>query len=169
MKRIVLSVLSMAWLSAGSVAWAGDTGPVTFERYTENIQGELQADCGAFQILADYKIIWEIKYVNGVMVANHLRFDPAKFYNSTDPAIYVMSGPGEQQNNNHIDLATGEVRATMHFKVIVPGGPLYMETGLFVFKIGTGTGAYSTGLNDYVNGSFATLCDYLSAPHTTKK
>ncbi len=137
-----------------------DGAVIQIVRWEEASVGYLEADCGDFQILSDSQLHWMVKLADDVLVANHIRGD-VRYYNSTDATI-ALDGSWVQ-NNTEIDLATGDFKATLVAKIMVPGvGPISKETGLFVANM-DGTLYRSTGWNDYVDGNWALVCEYLAA------
>jgi hypothetical protein len=162
MRKTLVVTLGIALLS--TIA-RGDPGRVEIMRFATSDVGVPIADCGTFMVLNDATYDWMVKLVDGVLVANHIRVSDARHYNSNDPTISVDAVPGEVQNNVHIDTETGNFTAAAPiFKVVVPGeGPIFMETGFFAANMYTLELSRSTGWNDYADGNYAALCDYLAS------
>ncbi len=159
MRKLLLAVAGAICAIAATNARA-DGAVIQIFRWEEASVGYVEADCGDFQILSDSHLHWMVKLADSVLVANHIRGD-VRYYNSTDPTI-ALDGSWVQ-NNTEIDVATGDFKATLVAKIMVPGvGPISKETGLFVANM-DGTLYRSTGWNDYVNGNWALVCEYLAA------
>ncbi len=160
MRTTLVPAVVASWLLGGPATWA-DPGTSQILRWDETSLAYVEADCGTFQILSDSRFDWMVKLSDGVMVANHIKGD-VRYYNSKDPTIVLDSS--WIQNNTQIDLVTGDFKATIAARIMVPGvGPISKETGLFVANMYTFTLYRSTGWNDYVNGNWlAPLCEYLA-------
>ena len=144
----------------------GSVGPVA-------VTGVAVADCGDFQVLADWValITWtDVLDKDGQWVRSSQHYTvlgESLYYNSEDPDRAVVGGPGENENSNW-DAATGVVSFHgLMWKIRVPGhGVLWFETGSLVQQCEPYTfqnceAVSNTGHNMVHDGDIEALCEYL--------
>lgn len=168
MKCRSIAALAVVMLSVGSIAFAQRVVPYS---YRLSDTGVFLTTCGDFDVLYD-----DVEFIHGVWVYDQggLRkmrvlivstVGQTTYYNSTDPQKFVMGGPGEVQTAR--TLFDNGVRTQFAgggdlFRIVLPGyGPIYLESGHFVYDFVSGEFVFASGPNQFVEGDAAALCEYL--------
>jgi len=166
MKRRCVLGVAIAFLIAGSMTFA--QGPPTRDLLLYEIRDWPVADCGEFQVLGYYDILYRVTYRFDKFGNMTKEFDkaflsggPARYENSLDPSKQVTGIPKEHE----IDLWDYEnglfTGRGPTFLITVPGyGRIFAETGRYVIDLNTGDLLFNSGQNQAFDGSVA-LCDYL--------
>ncbi len=134
--------------------------------------GEYAASCGDFDLLSDFVLL-----ARGVVlldkdgqpvreVDRYKIIGQGVLYNSTDPDLFLLSGPGEIEID-HIDYGNGILSITgIPFKFKVPGyGSIFYETGRIVIdgtNLYTGEWLSNTGHNQWADADIEALCKLLT-------
>ena len=132
------------------------------------------ADCDGFQVIATstingHFILHFDKDGNLKHVNQHINFRDSIYFNSANPAMFIMGGPGENVNQrfDDIDPVTGFAgllaETGLSFKVTIPGyGVVFHQAGRLVLDLVTGEIVFQAGPADFDEGATAALCAALT-------
>jgi hypothetical protein len=138
-------------------------------QFTDQIIGEKICSCEGFDVLIDYVVM-----VHGMLIYDkdgeavqkvelNKVLGQDTYYNSEDPELFLLGGPGEV-NHNRWNLEDGMYYGSgIPFKVRVPGyGTIFYETGRMVFDTSTWELVSNTGQNQYHEADIEALCKFLT-------
>jgi hypothetical protein len=164
-KLIYTALIVCVSVAMGSTAFAAKPYKETLP--PAQFLGYPAADCGTFDVLADftYVISYEVyfdkdgnwkKYVERIRtVGNSL------WYNSANPEISFLGGPGENEVQTWYPdgryIVTG-----LSVKIVIPGsGPMILETGRTIFDTETWEILFQSGPSD-IYGDTTALCEFFA-------
>lgn len=170
MKRVSAHVVVLVALLAVVTAL-----PASAQKRTEILKvpdvvvGATVGSCGTFDILSDWTALIHITLHfdtdgNLVRTQNQYRLiGQSRYYNSTDPDVSLLGGPGEVQACS-FDVASNIFSYSGNvWKVRLPGyGMIFHETGKTVINLTTNTILRDTGQNQFNDQDFAALCEALT-------
>ena len=161
-KLVYTGLTACVFVAMSYTALAVPTYKETFP--TQQHLGYHAADCGAFDILVDFtyeysfKVYFDkdgnwTKYVERVRVVGN-----SLWYNSVNPEISFLGGPGE--NETYTWYPDGRyIVSGLSVKITVPGsGLMILETGRTVFDTATWEILFQSGPSDFY-GDTTALCE----------
>jgi hypothetical protein len=176
MRRLALTIVPLLFLACDREPTAPALPTLSVNRRTEIVRnvsdivvGYKLGSCGAFDILADWNALLQVTFYydgDGNLVRQHVRYrvvGPSRYYNSVDPQVGVLGGPGEIQNNRFDFVNNTLTFSGLAWKITLPGyGTILFETGLSVMDLTSGIITRDTGQNQLNAGDLAALCEALT-------
>jgi len=176
MRKLALTLVPLLFLACGREPVAPALPEISAGRRAavvkdvpDPVVGLTIGSCGAFDILSDWNGLLQFTYYydgDGNLVRQHLRYrilGQSRYYNSADPQLVVLGGPGEIQNNRWDFTDSTVAYSGVAWKITLPGyGTILFETGKTVFDLTTGTIIHDTGHNQLNEQDFAALCEALT-------
>ena len=164
----VLAV-AVVFLFLVSVGFGQTQGRTEHYKYTISVTGLDSGDCGDFHVFQDYVFlvheVWLLdKEGQPVKAVNRYKaIGGSIFYNSNDPELFLLGGPGEIEIDR-IDLTEGTLSISgIPVKLKVPGyGAIFYETGHIVIDLNTGEMLSNTGHNQLVDADLEAVCKCLT-------
>lgn len=170
MRILRLATIAALCMLAGSVVFAAGNGRTeVIKKIPDVVVGAPIGSCGAFDILGDWVGLRQLTLLydkNGVLVREGFHYrviGQSRYYNSTDPSVEVLGGPGEVNPGSYNFVNGTLVSSGDIWKIKLPGyGVIFHETGRTVFDLATFTIQRDTGQNQFNDQDFAALCEALT-------
>lgn len=170
MKRVpAYIVLLVALLAVLTALPASAQKRTEIFKVPDVLVGLTVGSCGDFDILSDWTALIHMtlhfdKDGNLIRTQNQYRLiGQSRYYNSTDPDVSILGGPGEVQPYS-LDVASNILSYSGNvWKIKLPGyGMIFHETGKTVIDLTTNTILRDTGQNQFNDQDFAALCEALT-------
>jgi len=167
----LLVVAAICATVGGAVFAAGNGRTEVIKNIPDNVVGLAIGTCDGFDILSDWSALQQLtlhydKDGNLVREGFHYRLlGQSRYYNSTDPSVGVLGGPGEVNPGSFDFVNNTLVSSGDSWKIKLPGyGTIFHETGRTVFDMSTSpwTIVRDTGHNQFNDQDFAALCEALT-------